>query len=266
MRRITLFMAALAGMAVMASPAHAIQSIQKATAKVTPNVSGTKANPQGVALTVTASFDSIAPDLDQQVQFATVNGKVFFTKEGLTNAKLFPGCDASKVFQDEKQCPAGSKVGSGTARGIGLGLDENVVLTAYNLPGGKGVVVLVVGDTPLIIREVVEAKLTTLSGDPKFKYRLDFTVPKNLQSPAPGVIAAVKDLKLTVPLQYLKKSGKFVLKKKKKIPYIATTGCSTGKWSGRFIAEYTTTFDSAIESTQTVDIDVPCKKGKGPKK
>ena len=59
---------------------------------------------------------------------------------------------------------------------------------------------LVVGESPLIIREVVVANLKTLSGDPKYKYELTFTVPKNLQSPAPGVIAAVKDLTLTIPV------------------------------------------------------------------
>lgn len=262
MRRIALVFTALAATLVVASPASAIQSIQKADVKVTPNVAGTKAKPQAVSISVHAYFDSIAADLDQQVQFATVHGDVFFPKEGLTNNKLFPGCDASVVFQDEKQCPPESKIGTGTARGIGLGLDEQVTLTAFNLPNGKGGVVLVVGESPLIIREVVVANLKTLTSDPDYKYQLSFDVPKNLQSPAPGVIAAVKDFKLNIPAKFLKKNGKFVKKKGQRVPFIATTGCAKGSWKGKAVLQYTTSFDSAIESTQTVETSVPCKKPK----
>ena len=260
MRRIMIFAVTVGAMALMASPAFAIQSVQKASAKVSPNIAGTKANPRAVSLTVRAYFDSIAPDLDQQVQFATVNGQVWFTKEGLTNAKLFPGCPSATVFQDEKQCSSATKVGTGTARGIGIGLDENVKLTAYNQPNGKGLTILVIGESPLIIREVVVANLKTLSGDPKYKYELTFSVPKNLQSPAPGVIAAIKDFTMKIPVTYLKKNGKIVKKKGKKIPYIATTGCKTGKWYGKYVADYTTSFDSSIESSQTVELTVPCRK------
>ncbi len=262
MRKLGIFIAAVAAMALMASPAWAINSIQKVSATVKPNVAGTKANPQPISLTVRAFFDDIGPDLNNEVQFATVNGKIFFPKEGLTNNKLFPGCAESAIFNNEKQCPSGSKIGTGTARGIGLGLDETVTLDAFNLPNGKGVGVLVVGDSPLIIRNVVVATLKTLTNDPHYKYEVDFTVPRDLQSPAPGVIAAVKDFKLTIPVTYLKKNGKFVLKKKKKIPYIATTGCKSGHWMGKYIAEYTTSFDGSIESSQTVTTSVPCKAAK----
>ena len=262
-RTLLLLMSVVAAVLVVAAPASAIQSIQKADVKVTPNVAGTKAKPQGVSISVHAYFDSISADLDQQVQFATTHGDVFFPKEGLTNNKLFPGCASATVFQDEKQCPAESKIGTGTARGIGLGLDETVTLTAYNLPTGAGGVVLVVGESPLIIREVVVANLKTLTNDPLYKYELSFDVPKNLQSPAPGVIAAVKDFKLNIPVKYLKKSGKYVKKKNgQRIPYIATTGCKTGTWAGKAVLDYTTTFDGAVESTQTINVSTPCKAHK----
>ena len=76
-------------------------------------------------------------------------------------------------------------------------------------------------------------------------------MPKNLQSPAPGVIAAIKDLRVTVPVQYLKRGGRFVRRRGQRIPYIATTGCAAGSWKGRYVAQYTTSFDGAIESSQT---------------
>ena len=261
-RTLLLLMSVVAAVLVVAAPASAIQSIQKADVTVTPNVAGTPAKPQGVSIKVHAYFDSINADLDQQVQFSTTHGDIFLPKEGLTNNKLFPGCASTTVFQDEKQCPPESKIGTGTARGIGLGLDEQVKLTAFNLPNGQGGVLLVVGESPLIIREVVVANLKTLTSDPLYKYQLSFDVPKNLQSPAPGVIAAVKDFNLSIPVKYLKKKGKFVKKKGQRIPFIATTGCATGKWSGKAVLDYTTTFDGAVESTQTVDVSVPCKPAK----
>lgn len=254
--------AALAAAAVAAAataPAHAIQSVQRASATVVPNVAGTPAAPRAVALTVRGWFDDLGADLDRQVQFATVHGDILFPREGLTNNRLFPACDPVTVFQDERQCPAGSRVGTGTARGVGLGLDEDVTLQVFNRPRGKGDVVLVVGQSPLIIREIVVADLTVLRNDPEYRYRLSFDVPKTLQSPAPGVIAAIKDLRVTVPVQYLKRGGRFVKRRGRRIPYIATTGCAKGAWTGVYVAQYTTSFDSAIESTQTVKVSVPCR-------
>ncbi len=264
MRTARTLAAALASVAVATAsapvaPAYAIESLQHASATVKPSVAGTKARPRAVSLTVRAWFDEIAPDLGRQVQFATVNGEIFFPKEGITNNRRFPSCRPATVLQDERKCPSGSRIGTGSARGIGLGLDETVDLQAFNLPAGKGVVVLVVGETPLIIRDVVVATLTTLKRDPKFRYRLSFTIPRNLQSPAPGVLAAIKDFRLTVPAQYLKKNGRYVERKGRRIPYIATIGCAAGRWQGRYVAEYTTSFDGAVDGSQTVDVSVPCQ-------
>ena len=257
-----LALAATAALAVAPS-AGAIESIQQVDGGAVPNVSGTKARPRAVALTVHLYFDSIAPDLDRQVQFATAHGEIFFPKEGLTNNRLFPSCAPVTVLTDERQCPAGSRIGSGTARGVGLGLDENVRLTLFNLPDGKGDAVLVVGSSPLIIREVVPVTLTILTNDPVYRYRLAFDVPKDLMSPAPGVIAAIKDLTVTVPIQYLKRGGRYVKRRNgQRIPYIATTGCKAGYWKAKYVAQYTTSFDGSIESSQTVEHTVPCAQGR----
>jgi len=263
MRRIALPLVVLAAALLAAAPAQAIQSIQKADVKVTPNTAGTKAKPQAISMTVKSWFDSIDADLvERQTQFAMVKGDIWFPKEGIHNMKQFASCAPTTVFQDEKLCPADSKIGSGKAHGTGLGLEEDVVLTGFNMPGGKGVVILVVGDSPLIIREVVELNVKTLTSDPKYKYQVSFTIPQNLQSPAPGVLAAVKDLDFKIPVKYAKKKGKYVKKKGQRVPYIATTGCATGAWTGKFTAYYTTSYDSTIESDQTVEVSVPCKKPK----
>lgn len=253
MKRIALTaMAALIALAVAVSPASAetVMSIQKFTAKVSPSKAGTKKKPRAVSLTANPYFDDISPDLGREVQFATVNANVFFPKGGVYNGKQFPSCAPATVFQDEKLCPKGSQVGSAKGFGKGLGLDEEVVGKFFNNKGNT--VLLVVGDSPLIIREIVPATLTKLS-DPDFSYKLSFSVPRNLQSPAPGVIAAVMRFQSTVPVQYVKKG-------KKKIPLLASTQCPAGGWKFRYQADYTTTYDGAIASSQTVDTVQKCTK------
>jgi hypothetical protein len=244
-----------------AGPASAIQSVQKFDFKVSPSTAGTKSKPRAVSLTANPYFDSNAPDLDRQVQFATVNATVYFPKGGVYNGKYFKSCSATTVFQDEKRCPKGSRVGTANGRGLGIGLDEAVKGQFFNIKGGKGATLLVTGESPLIIREVVPAKLTKLSGDPNFSYKLSFTVPRNLQSPAPGVIATVMRFQSTFPRQYVtrttRRNGRTV---KTKVPLIASTTCPKGGWKYRYVADYTTTFDGAVESAQTVNGSQTCRR------
>ncbi len=257
---------AIAALAVT-TPALAIQSEQQFKASASPHRAGTTARPEAVALKVRAYFDDISPDLDRGVQFATANAKLYISRNGITNNRHFPSCSTSRIQQDEKLCPSGSRVGTGTGRGIGIGLDEPVTVTLFNRAQGRGIILLIVGKSPLIIREVVVGRLVTLRYSKRYRYRLSFTVPQNLQSPAPGIIAALKDFQTTIPIQYLRKNGHWRRwhsgsRKGQRIPYIATTGCSGGRWYGKYIAEYTTSFDSAIESTQTVGSSQRCLKAR----
>lgn len=260
-----------AAMLAISPPAFAIQSVQKFTAKVSPTTAGTTSKPRAVSITANPYFDSIAPDLDRQVQFATVNATVYFPKGGVYNGKYFKSCTPTTVFQDEKQCPKGSRVGTANGRGLGLGLDEDVKGQFFNVKGGKGATLLVTGESPLIIREVVPATLTKLSGDKDYSYKLSFTVPRNLQSPAPGVIAAVMRFESKIPAQYVTRTKTKKVKGKKRriktrIPLIASTSCPVGGWKYKYIADYTTTFDGAIDSSQTVEGSIKCKNAKKSKK
>lgn len=262
MRRIALILAVVAAMAAVPASASAglVTAIQKAGATVTPNKAGTKKKPQAVTLKFSSSFDpaAVQAQIDAQNQFAMTDGTIFFPKEGVTNAAKFPGCDPNTVLRNEKQCPKGSKIGTGTAVGVGLNLVENVTLQLFNRPSGAGVTVLVVSvpTAPVELRDIVKVDLTKLSGDPKYGYKLKFTVPPTLLQPVQGVLASLQRLDITIPAQTIKKG-------KKKYPYIATTGCAAGSWTGQFIANYTTTIPvdpTQIDSTQTVDDSVPCRK------
>ena len=143
-----LALAAIVAACALPSSALAIQSVQKFSASASPSRAGTTAKPQAVSLKIRAYFDDIAPDLDRQVQFATVNANAYLSKNGITNNARFPSCSTTKIALDEKTCPSGSRVGTGTGRGIGLGLDEQVTVQIFNAANGKGVSMLIVGDSP----------------------------------------------------------------------------------------------------------------------
>jgi hypothetical protein len=257
-RAVLVLLAVCGALLLPVASAHAILSEQQFTAASSSNIAGTRDRPKPIALKVRIWFDSIAPDLDRQVQFAMVNAAVYFPKDGITNNRLFPSCDPAVVFTDERQCPQGSRVGTGSGRGIGLGLDERVRAQVFNAAGGSGVTMLIVGDSPLVIREIVTGRLSTLSGDPLYRYKIEFRVPRNLQSPAPGVIAAVKEFFVSIPLQYARRGGRHLIRRGRRVPYLATTGCTGGSWHAKFTADYTTSYDGAIESSQTVAVQQPC--------
>jgi hypothetical protein len=265
LRRLPLALGASCALLLGSVPsASAIQSVQKFSVKVSPSTAGTASKPRAVSITANPFFDTNAPDLDRQVQFATVNATVYFPRGGVYNGKYFKSCAPATVFQDETRCPKGSRIGTADGRGLGLGLDEAVKGQFFNVRGGGGATLLVTGESPLIIREIVPAKLTRLKGDKDFSYRLSFTVPRNLQSPAPGVIASVMKFESRIPVQYVTRtSTKRVRGKKRKVrtrvPLIASTSCPKGGWKFKYVADYTTTYDGAIESTQAVETTIACK-------
>ncbi len=266
-RRLVLVAITLGAALAVTTPALAIQSVQKFTGSASPSRAGTTARPVAVSLKTRAYFDDIGPDLDHGVQFATANVRLYISRNGTTNNKYFPSCSTSRIQQDENLCPDGSQVGTGTGRGIGIGLDEDITVKIFNRAQGRGIILLIVGESPLIIREVVVGSLVTLRYSSRYRYRLSFTVPHNLQSPAPGIIAALKDFRTTIPVQHLKRHGSYVrwrsgIRKGQAIPYIATTGCSGGRWYAKYIAQYTTSFDGFIESSQTVGSSQRCLKAR----
>ncbi len=171
---------------------------------------------------------------------------MFFPAESVFNGKYFPSCPAATILTNSASCPAGSKVGSGTAKGQALGLIENLKVTIFNGTGGKGVELLVVGSSPLVINSVITGNLLKQTG--KYGYKLVVDVPPDLESPAPGAIATLTDFDTTLPKRTIKKG-------KKVIPYIANRGCpASGKWNFGYIGQYTDGTEQKVEITQ------PCHK------
>ena len=244
LRRVTLLaLAVVAVVAIPASSAFAVNSPQQFSASVTPNKGGTKAKPTPVTLKVRPYFGDISADA--AAPFATQTANVFFPAESVFNGKYFPSCANAKVLSAANSCPANSKVGSGTAAGVALGLTENLKVTIYNGPGGNKVELLVDGTSPLAIHSVIEGKLSKVTG--KYGLKLSVPIPPDLQQPAPGAIATLTDFNTTLPVKFVKKG-------KKKIPYLGASGCATGKWNFGYTGLYT------AGTSQTVNVTEPCKK------
>lgn len=231
--------AAVAALAISATPAFAISSVQKFEASASPTKAGTKAKPTPVALKLRPHIDDTSPDAASPQ--ATDTAVVLFPKGGIWNGKLFPTCAATKVETSASSCPRGSKIGSGTAAGEALGLTERLTVQIYN-GGAAKVVILVDGSTPLQIHRAIEGKIEKQTG--KYSYKLTVDVPSDLEQPAPGAIATLTDFNVTVPKKTIRKGRKV-------IPLIASTGCPGGSWPWAYTATYTDGTQQTVEVNQS---------------
>lgn len=244
--------------AAAAPPAGAVLSVQKYQMTLSPDVAGSVGRPSPAALTLRPYFDTTLPDLEVEKQFATVTARVFLPREATLTLSPLPTCSAETVFQDERLCPPLSQVATGTIFAKGLGIDQFMAIKAFNNAHDGGLTLLVTGESPLILREIVPVSVTQLSGDPDFGPKLSIAFPRNLQSPVPTVIWALNDLSLTFPIQNGYGPNGTA------IPLVSTSGCPAGGWPSKYVADYTMTFDSAIESSQTVTTRQPCTAAPAP--
>jgi hypothetical protein len=212
MRKLTLT-AAMAATAIAAvGVAQAVTPATSVKASVSPSKKGTKKKPRNVKLSIELITQPSATD----GPFATKSTVVHFDKNLKFGGKYVKTCSASKVRSNNTKCPKASKVGSGSATGVALGLAEKLTVTAYNGPGGNKLELLVHGTDPLPIHDVLEGKLVSDKG--KFGKKLVVAIPASLQQPAPGAFATLTDFKTAV-----KGTGS------KKRPYIGLAGCTKKK-------------------------------------
>ena len=210
MRKLTL--AAVAAVVALCAVVGIAQAVSPATsmkASVSPSKKGTTKKPKNVKLNVELITTPSAGD----APFATKSTVVHFDKNLKFGAKYLKSCSSSQVQGDDTKCPKGSKVGTGSAQGVALGLTENLTVTAYNGPGGNKLELLVDGQSPLQIHAVIEGKLQKDSG--LYGQKLVVAIPETLQQPAPGAYATLTDFKTSV-----KGTGS------KKRPYVGLAGCT----------------------------------------
>jgi opacity protein-like surface antigen len=232
MRKLTL----TAGVAALAIGAvGAAQAVTPTTAlktSVSPTKHGTKKKPRNVKLNI----ELITQPNPNDGPFATKTTVVHFDKNLKFGGKYVKTCSADKVRSNNTACPKGSKVGTGSATGVALGLTENLTVTAYNGPGGNKIELLVSGTSPLTIHDVIEGKLQSDKG--KFGKKLVVAIPDTLQQPAPGAFATLTDFKTSV-----KGTGS------KKRPFVGLAGCTKKKLN--FQADFVFTDGSTSTAKST---------------
>jgi hypothetical protein len=232
MRKLILLAVAAVTAAGAVGVAQAVNPTTAMKASVSPSKKGTTKKPKNVKLNVELITTPSAGD----APFATKTTVVHFDKNLKFGGKNLKQCSQSQVQSDDTKCPKGSKVGSGSASGVALGLTENLTVTAYNGPGGNKLELLVDGQSPLQIHSVIEGKLLKDSG--LYGSKLSVAIPETLQQPAPGAYATLVQFDTTINK---------VLGSKKR-PYVGINSCKTKKMAFGVDYKYT---DGTTKSTTT---------------
>ena len=199
--------AALAALA-MATVAVAQSGDVTATTTVSPTKSGTKKKPKSIKITTLVQNNvpnttaaKIEIDFPKTVK---ISGK------GLTSCKL-----SAIQANGPSACPSKSKAGTGLSHAV-VGPDRvplNFDVTAF--VGGKNLVIFYIKQQGGTVSKALSGKISKGSGG--FAQKLVITIPPDLQQPAPGLYAALVDLKSTLQL----KKGKNAL--------ISSVGCKNKK-------------------------------------
>jgi len=164
------------------------------TGTISPAVNNFAARPQSVGLSILARFLTTPPG----GQPATVTQAVISFSHGATiNSQLFPGCSARRLdLGGLKGCPPDTRIGTGSALGVGAGIDEPLNVTAFNGPRGRSVLFYLQGNSPIHIAQAIDAPLVPVRGR-FYAYQLTLPVPEDLQVIA-GVPIAVAEFQTTV--------------------------------------------------------------------
>jgi hypothetical protein len=206
--------------------------MQRLDAKVTPSKSGTAKKPKPIQLQVTltgSTDDGSVPPASKHVVTRFGKGIVF-------NGAPFPSCTIETLNDANKgpsKCPAGSKIGTGTARAhIGndpTGPDEDLVVTVFNGPKGKSTLFHLKGDKPVAVNAAFAGAIKKDTG--KYGYKLDVTIPKALYNPVGDTYTPLTQF--SVKIKAVKKV------KGKSVGILASTSCPKAKrWPFRAEWEY----------------------------
>ncbi len=221
---------------VAAPVAIAATKDQGIDASVTSSKAGTAKKPRNVGINVVLTTP--APPAGKQ--FATQRAVLSLPKGLKFNGAKFPECTAAKLQSGGgAACPAGSKVGSGSANAVALNGKINAALTvtAYNAAKGKKLLLHVQGSQPIQINSILEGTLKTKSSGAT----LDVPIPANLKS-----IAGAQPT--------LTRFATKIQATRKGVGYVQSTSCPAGGW--KFGANLSFTDGDTGADTDTV----ACKK------
>lgn len=189
-----------AALALLAGSAGA-RTIVTLTGVVTPPIVDFTLTPRTLSLTIDARF---ANDAGGDSLPGTVTRAVIWFPHGpRVNGRLFPSCDPARLRRlhlAPRACPRGSRLGGGSALGaspdFGIGVKERLRVDLYNGRGGRSIVFVLRGESPVLISGMIVAPFQALRGG-RWGYRLTIPVPRNLQEIAPDILASLLDFRVT---------------------------------------------------------------------
>jgi len=231
MRRVALLTTlAVAGIAILAAAVAYAANTYAVQASVVPTGKGSKAkpNPTGVKFNYQVNGPAGAqPDAVKtyKIEFYGVR----------TNGGKFPACTFQKISQDQSgaNCPAGSKVGSGTLQSVvyqtGNPADPNSFpcnksLAVYNSGENKATLLITgPGDQCAGVSQpfIIDASFVKSSGGGE---ALQFTVPPTILHPIPQFTVAVKNVTSTISRKRKTVTSKKT-KKKRTYGYFESIAC-----------------------------------------
>jgi hypothetical protein len=182
-------LAAVLSIAV-ASVALAANAAPDVTAKLTPGKAGTKKKPKNSKLRLFVKNNQT----DATVDTITVN----IGKQVKLSGKGFKKCSANTLnTQGKAACPAGSRVGGGTAHAVVGPGHAPVGFTVDAYVADKNTIIFYTQqEAPGTVRKALVGKVSKASG--KFGSKLVITIDEDLQQPAPSVFSSLVDLRTTI--------------------------------------------------------------------
>lgn len=223
-------------------------TVQHFEVGVSPSKAGTTKKPKPITLKLhlsTTTTDGSQPYASNHVVIYMARGLIF-------NGAKFKSCSLATLNdqnQGPKSCPAGSKIGGGTATGnIGQNTNEQLTVTLFNGPKGKSIEVYLHGTTPAAIDAAFESKLVPIRSG-AYGYKLVTDIPQNLYEPVPGLFTPLTDFNVTTKASTKVKGVTYGI--------TATTSCTKHKWPFRATWQYVNS-PSPSTDIDTVDTTVAC--------
>ena len=216
MRKVALVcVAAFVGALGITAVASAIQGTQTVSMSLLSNRAGTKAKPRSVSRLTVQTNTTVVPG---EPPFAATRAVLHFDKNLVFGNSKFATCAKNVVQTNPASCPAGSKIGSGSAQAqTSVGIKTTAAITAYNGPrtaSGNGKLFLLVREPTFNVNAVLDGTLKPDTG--KYGRKLDVAIPKNIQNIA-GVVVTLT--------QFTTRVGGTA----KGTPYVGLKACSGGK-------------------------------------
>lgn len=189
MRKFSMLVAVVLGVAAAAAFAQEIQTTFVVDAQVTPNRAGTPKKPQGVKIEASARFTS-PEGVDPPV---VTHGYALFPRAGDYNPQLFPRCSEAVLNRrGPTACPKDSHIGSARASAYADSIITYPKIEIFN--GGRNVAwAYVTLYQPALVEMAVAARIQEIPSG-KWKYKVSVKVPEVLQVVA-GIPIAARSIK-----------------------------------------------------------------------